>query len=137
MHRTPPITLAVYMIHTRGGVCRDSPDSTLRATCTARGPVPSSVESSESQTRRQSEKPRRWSKKIEGETKKKGEKLPTPTKAASGGKVDGEEADEQEVKIDHRATLVRHSKAINVVRFSKDGRILASAGECGQSKSRG
>ena len=68
-----------------------------------------------------------FSKKFDGAGGK--EKLPTPTKSVKEGKKDGEEADEEEVKIQHRATLVRHSKAVNVVRFSADGRILASAGE--------
>ena len=62
-----------------------------------------------------------WGKKTAG-GEEEGAKAPTPTKGPAG-------EDEEEVLIDHKATLVRHAKAVNVVRFSADGRVLASAGE--------
>ena len=70
---------------------------------------------------------RLWGAEIAEKTEGEAVKIPTPTK--SKGLKDGEEALEEEVKINHLATLVRHTKAVNVVRFSSDGRILASAGK--------
>jgi WD40 repeat protein len=40
----------------------------------------------------------------------------------------GEATEKEEPELSFRATLARHTKAVNVVRFSPDGSVLASAG---------